>query len=137
MFFSACTTGQLDSNLLDWVKRFGINLPEIPISCFAWNWVKKPNGGAIASIGATRSSFTHPQALQGHGFFALKFFESYNTSDTLGQMFVKGQRNFRNNASWVHSQPPFDWCHLNRMVLEEFVLLGDPSLKIGGYKKLK
>ena len=134
MFFSACTTGQLDFSLTDLGKTFGINLPEIPVSCFAWNWVKKTNGGAIASIGATRSSFTHPQALQGHGFLALKFFESYNTSDTLGQMFAQGQRDFRNNASWVHSQPPFDWCRLNRMVLEEFVLLGDPSLKIGGYQ---
>jgi hypothetical protein len=71
--------------------------------------------------------------LQGHGFFALQFFEAYNRIDTLGQMFAQGQRDFIDNASWTHSQPPFDWCHLNQIVVEEFVLLGDPSLKIGGY----
>jgi hypothetical protein len=133
IFFSACETAMVDANLSDWGNRFGIKLPGIPVSCFAWNWIKKPNGGAIACIGATRSSSTHPQSLQGHGFFALQFFEAYNRIDTLGQMFAQGQRDFIDNASWTHSQPPFDWCHLNQIVVEEFVLLGDPSLKIGGY----
>jgi len=142
VWLSACATAWLD---FKYYEQFN-NTPIIELllrtlykatgypSYFAWNWMRKTNGGAIAVIGSTRGSFGGaPNASEVSGLLALKFFEAYNTSSTVGEMFAQAQTDFRNNASWGPPQYPNDFCRWNHIVLEEFVLLGDPSLKIGGY----
>jgi len=87
--------------------------------CFAWNWVKKSNGGAIATIGATRTAYGGIDS--GVGKLSIEFFSAYKNSETLGQMMTQAQNGYITDV-------PNDF-----FTVEEFVLIGDPSLKIGGY----
>jgi hypothetical protein len=86
--------------------------------------MKKTNGGAIATIGSTRIAFTHvtnegPQ--WGAGLLNREFFKAYENKIKLSDMFLKAQNNYLN-------------IHRNDCItIEEFILLGDPSLLIGGY----
>ena len=87
--------------------------------CFAWSWIIKENAGAIATVGATRTAFGGFDS--GAGKLSLEFFSSYATSDTAGEMMTQAQFGYITDV-------PYDL-----FTVEEFVLLGDPSLKIGGY----
>jgi hypothetical protein len=109
IFFDACLTARLDYNKSKLVP-----------SCFAWNCVKKIAGGAIATIGATRTAFGGIDS--GAGKISLEFFSAYENSETLGQMMTRAQNEYITDV-------PDDL-----FTVEEFILIGDPSLKVGGYK---
>jgi hypothetical protein len=114
IFFDACSTAELDYNF------HGIKLPT-----FAWFLIKKPVGGAVATIGATRVAFTmvdNEGIHGGAGFLNLHFFKAYTPGISVSEMLVQSQNDYLNSAPWKD-------C----ITLEEFNLLGDPSLKIGGY----
>jgi hypothetical protein len=117
MYFDACLTGKLDYQI------FNIDIP-----CFAWSMIKKQNGGAIACIAATRTGFG---GFAGNPFMAgasslhRYFFEAYEPGILLGQMFIQAQNSFIENI--------MDHVMYDPLTLQEFTLLGDPSLKIGGY----
>jgi hypothetical protein len=81
--------------------------------------VKKSNGGAIATIGATRTAFGGIDF--GCGYLAIHFWQAYSTSETVSQMMTKAQNDYITNISD------------DFITVEEFILIGDPSLKIGGY----
>jgi hypothetical protein len=87
--------------------------------CYSWCVVKKSLGGAIASIGATRTAFGGIDS--GAGKISLEFFSAYENSETVGQMMAQAQNGYVNDV-------PDDL-----FTVEEFILIGDPSLKIGGY----
>jgi len=87
--------------------------------CFAWRWVSKSNGGAIATIGATRTAYGGIDS--GAGKVSIEFFSAYENSETPGQMMTQAQNEYIIDV-------PGDF-----FTVEEFILLGDPSLKIGGY----
>ena len=124
MFFDACLTAKLDFNSSD-LRGYGIPIPfDITFPCFAWFLVKKPMGGAIATIGATRVAFTHVSSTGVHAGasrLALDFFSSYHNTTMLGEMFANAQIKYLENVGRDY------------YTLEEFILLGDPSLKVGGY----
>jgi hypothetical protein len=95
--------------------------------CFCWAMVIKPNGGAIASIGATGlgpASGGDPISLQGE--IDLDFFNVLgdNSIEKLGQ---------------AHSGAIIKYVLENKMNQREtftttiFQLFGDPSLQLGGY----
>ncbi len=129
VFFDACLTAKLDFNFSELVGYGAKNLQPIVnkfskiasklIPTFAWCIVRKSNGGAIATIGATRTAFGGIDS--GAGYISLRFFEAYSTSETVSQMLTKAQNDY---ITYI----PFD-----RFTVEEFILIGDPSLKIGGY----
>ena len=87
--------------------------------CFAWRWVSMSNGGAIATIGATRTAYGGINS--GAGKVSIEFFSAYENSETPGQMMTQAQNEYIIDV-------PGDF-----FTVEEFILLGDPSLKIGGY----
>jgi hypothetical protein len=90
-------------------------------SCFAWNWLNKGNGGgAIATIGATETAFGGTDS--GAGKMSIEFFSAYEKNKALGQMMSDAQFGYIIDVPW------------DLFTLEEFILLGDPSLKIGGYE---
>jgi len=145
LFFDACLTAKLDFNfsgfiryILDSVSPFKSNQDQTstfvnnleqrsPFSIsnklmptFAWNWVKKKNGGAIATIGATRTAYG--DLTYGCGYLSLQFYRAYATSQTLSQMLTKAQNDYLNNI-WEE----------DFFTVEEFIIIGDPSLKLGGY----
>ena len=114
VFFGGCNLGRLDYSIK------GISFP-----CLAWQFVVKRYGGAIASIASSRSSFGG--VFQGgESSLGLYFFRAYNDSKivTLSQMFMKAQNDYINDFG-------------DRMILQEYNLLGDPSLRVGGYPSLE
>lgn len=114
VFFDACLSATLDRTILNIFKVPG----------FAYNMVKKFNGGAIAAIGATRVAFTDvgfSGVYGGAGYLNLHFFKNYEDGNTLGEMLTKSQNDYLNYVG--------EDC----ITLEEFIIIGDPSLKVGGY----
>jgi len=121
VFFDACLTAKLDYSLGDMFFPFG--LLKIPFPCYAWYWVKKIGGGAIATIGATEVAYSSvdedgPQC--GAGYLSLEFFKSFHSCDSVGAMLVSSQNNYLNNLWKDH------WT------IEQFILLGDSTLMVGG-----
>jgi len=120
IFFDACLTAKLDFNISDIIPfPFNITLP-----CFAWYFVAHAGGGAIATIGATRVAFTgvgENGPFAGASYLAYNFFLEYKSGKkTLGEVFGGAQIRYLHHLwdSWT---------------IQEFILLGDPSLMIGGY----
>ena len=114
IFFDACCVATLDYNYL------GVKLP-----CIAWYLIKKPVGGAIATIGSTRVAFTMVDGNGVHGgagFMNVHFFMAYQPGIAVSQMLVSSQNDYMNDNPWT-----------DFFTLQEFILLGDPSLKLGGY----
>jgi hypothetical protein len=150
VFFDACLTSRLDFNVSDLFGATNYEIESNPTSnpypllsmqnsdhalsvlnskvalidklvpCFSWNFVRKDGGGAIATIGATRTAFGGIDS--GAGKISLEFFSAYETSETVGQMMTQAQNGYINDV-------PDDL-----FTVEEFLLIGDPSLKIEGYQ---
>ena len=129
IFFDACLTARLDfnvssligylpDNLQAIIKQFNFDGSKL-LPCFAWSCVAKPGGGAIATIGATRVAYGSLR--EGCGYLSLRFYDAYSSSETISQMLTKAQNSYINNL-WK-----------DYYTIEEFILLGDPSLNIGGY----
>lgn len=130
MFFDACLTAKIDfvlQDLLDYREYLVVNiLAKIlrmdttkRLPCYAWAFVSHPDGGAIATIGATRTAYGGIDS--GAGKMSIEFFSAYHTSAYLGEMMTEMQNNY------IRDVPD------DAFTVEEFMLLGDPTLKIGGY----
>ena len=114
VFFDACSTSQ----------------PMYIFDSFAYNIVKKANGGAITSIGATeiaRSYFDDAGGIHGGPqYLNLHFFMNYEEGITVGEMLTKAEYDLLN----------YDLLNdeiKDPHTLALYVLIGDPSLKVGGY----
>lgn len=135
IFFDACSTTKLDftiEELLEWYPAplarlfsflYGI---EYEMDNFyptiSWELVKKSNGGCIASIGSTRVAFTgvdEDGAHWGAGFLNTHFYQAYEPGARLGELFTQCQTDYLNEVGTE--------C----ITLEEFILVGDPSLQLG------
>ncbi len=134
VFLDACKTAKLDMTYMDLygvpkILRIILTilsnlLNDIPPSCFAWSLVKHEGGGAIASIGQTHSGFSFTDDsgdYWGSDKFTEDFFRAYSENITLGEMMTQAQIYYITNYSF------------DDLTVEIFNLLGDPSLKIGGY----
>ena len=136
VFFDACLTAKLDFNITDLEEYYPrlIKLlliftkldydPSVFYPCFAWCFLKKEDGGAIATIGATRSAYTWVDkdgVYAGAGYLNVHFFKAYEEGVTAGEMLTHAQNDYINNV----------WR--DYFTIEEFLLLGDPSLMVGGY----
>jgi Peptidase family C25/Propeptide_C25 len=130
-FFDACLTAKIDYVLQDQinyskiknivtflVRALGVNTSQ-RIPCYAWAFLKHEDGGAIATIGATRTAYGGVDS--GAGKMSIEFFSAYNSSEYLGQMITQMQNGYITDVND------------DAFTVEEFMLLGDPTLKIGGY----
>jgi hypothetical protein len=136
-FFDACSTTKLDftvEDLHEWysppISILFCLLEKIPYQqdhlypCFAWQLMKKTNGGTIGTIGATRVAYTGVDANGPHWGASLlntNFFKAYEPGKKLGELMVSTQIDYVNTVGKE--------C----ITLEEFILLGDPSLQLGGF----
>ncbi len=105
---------------------------------FGWWIVRKPNGGAIASVGCTGLGYGYigdynndsiPDTLQGlGGWIDTEFFRVYGQEGKriLGEIHSTTLANYV--ATFPVMKDPID-CK----TVEEWVLLGDPTLRVGGY----
>jgi hypothetical protein len=104
-----------------------------------WRLVRKPNGGSIAHIGATSVVWGYTGDMDNNGipdsvekgllgwinteFFRLYIEEGYHH---IGELHWETMRNYCESFN-VHSY------YLDCKHVQEITLIGDPSLKIGGY----
>ena len=106
--------------------------------CIAWRLIREKNTGAIACITNTNICFgaigdnddngiLDDSEMYG-GFLAVEFFKLYGENELrfLGDIFKKSVLNYNEifpvNSNKIHSKS-----------VQEYILMGDPSLKIGGY----
>jgi hypothetical protein len=106
--------------------------------CWSWALTKKRNGGSIATIGSTGFSYESPDINTGYGgieWLDIHFFEQYGQKNIsiLGEAWGKTIVSFLDNN-------PIDWndASINGTALvaknaKQWLLIGDPSLRIGGY----
>lgn len=138
IFFDACLTAKLDFNITDFADYYPFatklvtlftrvkNDPSIFFPCFAWSFLKKENGGAIATVGSTRTAYSMVSmdgVEGGAGLLDVEFFKAYGQKDItiLGGMLTEAQRGY------------IEKLGKDFFTIEEYILLGDPSLKVGGY----
>jgi hypothetical protein len=130
MFFDACLTAKLDfvlQDVFDYKEYRVFNFlakilnidTSVALPVFAYYFLKHAGGGAIATIGATRTAYGGVDS--GAGKMSIEFFSAYESSEMLGQMMTQAQNEYITDV-------PND-----AFTVEEFALLGDPSLMIGGY----
>ncbi len=137
IFFDACLTAKLDFNITDLRNYYGgfgdllariLGLSSDPsdfYQCFGWSFLAKKGGGAIATIGSTRTAYTWVDATGvygGAGYLDFRFFDAYEDGVTVGQMMTSSQNDY------------IQYVGLDYFTIEEFILLGDPSLMTGGYQ---
>jgi len=117
---------------------FGIPVPE----CWSWHLTRKVGGGSIATIGNTGLGYeagwefgdrdgdgvNEPDCVEAFGGYLERcFYKTFNESvEILGEVWGGAINKYLN----VYPGMDYQW---DAKVIEEWVLLGDPSLKIGGY----
>ena len=123
IFMDGCLTGCIDKTF----PLMNITLGN-RTSGLAWSFVKKAMGGAIAAISATRVAYlsvTGNELVGGSPILNINFFRSYQHGITVSQMLTNAQTKYLNYMKdyWKDG-----------LTIEEYILLGDPSLKVGGYE---
>ena len=107
--------------------------------CWSWNLVRQKNAGAIACIGNTGLGYGGDNLScteVADGWIASHFFKVYAEQSVIGN----------HNLGMIHSQTIIDyinwftsgssddtWDYQDGKTVEGWVLIGDPSLRIGGY----
>lgn len=116
----------------------------VPVrECWGWSLVAKPNGGAIAAIGNTGLGYeaggevgdldgdgiNEPDCVESLcGYLEAQFFKGYQ----LHHINVLGKTWCHAIIEYLQIYPGMEqWS--DAKTLEQWVLLGDPTLKIGGY----
>ena len=136
IFFDACLTAKLDFNISDLDRYYPLMTKFLHVftrmqydisdyyPCFAWSFLAKESGGAIATIGATRPAYTYVDkdgVYAGAGYLDVHFFKAYEEGVTVSQMLTQAQNDYINNVGKDY------------FTIEEYMLIGDPSLMVGGY----
>ena len=109
---------------------YGTLVPE----AFSWRLVRNPHGGAIATMGNTGLGYGMPgidlTTGGGDGWITIEFFKQYGAEglDVLGQAYQQTL------TSYVNTFDMTDLAAGHPKSVQQWVLLGDPSLKIGGYE---
>jgi len=104
--------------------------------CWSWNLVRQKNGGSIATIGNTglgwgvpgSNSMNYQDGYIGSHFFQVYASLSQQGNHSLGEIHGQTISDFIARFSPNDDTDPKD-----RKTVEQWVLFGDPSLKIGGY----
>jgi hypothetical protein len=106
--------------------------------CWAWKLVSMKNGGSVATIANTaldwfsESDSNHdgiPDAVQFlQGYINTQFFKNYGVNN----MTVLGKTHTQALTDYLNAFPPMQ-DKLDCKTVQEWTLLGDPSLQIGGY----
>ncbi len=108
---------------------YGQPVPE----CFCWRLVRNPHGGAIASMGNTGLGYGMPgkdcTTGGGDSWITIEFFRQYGER---GQK-VLGMAHSQAVATYVNTFDMNDMGAGHTKTVEQWVLLGDPSLMMGGY----
>lgn len=106
--------------------------------CWGWSLVRKPSGGCIGVIGSTALSYESPDIDNIRGgceWLDIHFFEQYQKSKnhTLGECWGNTIKSFFQNFTINWNDTSISGDALIVKNGQQWLLIGDPSLKIGGY----
>lgn len=108
----------------------GVPVPET----FSWRLIRNPDGGAIASMGNTGLGYGMPgkELTTGGGdsWITIEFFRQYGEE----QREILGDAYMQTLNSYVETFDMSDLSAGHPKTITQWVLLGDPTLKIGGYE---
>ena len=130
-------------------NMFNVSLLSVPVPhiynlstprCWGWALTRKICGGSIATIASTALSYESPDIDSGVGgceLLDLGFFKEYGLNDihVLGECWGKSASQFLDDhpINWSDNSSTGDALIVKNV--EQWLLIGDPSLKIGGYSK--
>jgi hypothetical protein len=110
--------------------------------CINWRLVNKIHGGCIATIGNTGLALITEDKLDptkggGGGDLIWMFFREYgiNNNTILGECFGNTIHNYLLEHPINWDENSYNDSAIDAKLVEQLVLFGDPSLKIGGYDK--
>jgi hypothetical protein len=108
---------------------YGTPVPET----FSWRLVSNPNGGAIASMGNTGLGYGMPgedlTTGGGDSWITIEFFRQYGAEGRT----VLGQAYQQTLTAYLDTFDMNDLAAGHPKSVQQWVLLGDPTLQIGGY----
>ena len=107
--------------------------------CWSWKLTRKIGGGSIATIGNTGLGMSKEDksSFSGAGdYMDVQLFYEYgkNGTDILGKAWGNAITNYLNKYP-INWSTPAGWDYAyDAKTVQQWALLGDPSLKIGGYQ---
>jgi hypothetical protein len=106
--------------------------------CWGWKLVRKIGGGSIATIGNTGMGYSKEDKVSKEGadsYLDPQFFWEYNINgtDILGEVWAKSIMTYLEEFPIDWNTPSGSDPAIDAKTVQQWVLLGDPSLKIGGY----
>jgi len=134
-----CITGSGCFNNMFNVSLLNHPFSSLPIpKCWGEGMTFNPYGGSIATIGPTAFSYESPDVNSNRGgieWLDIHFFKEYGINEVhiLGECWGNSISAFLDNFSinWMDSS--FDGDAIIVKNVQQWLLIGDPSLKIGGY----
>ena len=109
--------------------------------CWSWVLTHVRNGGSIATIGCTGLGYgkedKHNPELGGGGdYLNVLFFKEYakRETDYLGEVWGKAVSSYLDEFTIDWDELGFSDTGLDAKTVQQWLLMGDPSLKIGGYE---
>ncbi len=135
-----CHNLQFDTALTNFLKNpkdtwyYSTGVPE----CWGWRLTRKIGGGSIATIGCSGLGMTKEDKESQEGasdYLDPQFFWEYgvNGTDILGETWGKAITNYLKKYPINWSTPAGSDAAIDAKTVQQWILLGDPSLKIGGY----
>jgi len=150
---NGCRTSNFDTSLLNlfkhpkesWKKSF-----DFAPTCWSWSLTRKIGGGAIATLGSTGLVYLRWDKetggkTEGWSYIMPRILWEYglNGTDILGEIWgkviIEYLKKFPvnwNTPSLIHDTNDPKVGAINARTVQEFILFGDPTLKIGGYGKV-
>jgi len=140
----------------DWLDRWGGNCGLPTPECFSWFLTRAPNGGSISTIGNTGigigaiggdnddkdgDGVNEPDCVEVYGgYIETLFFKMYGKEniDILGETWgqtitnILGETWGQTITNYLNVYPGMR-DRTDAKTVEQWILFGDPSLKIGGY----
>lgn len=148
---SGCRNSAFDTSPVNFIKHPYLSyywMDCIP-DCWMGKIAKRITGGSIASLGSTGLGYTKYEPITGGkadawSYLIPRFFYEFNIKKTnmLGDIWSNVIKNYLKEFSIDWNTPSLDYKPnssepkpdvINARTVQQFILLGDPTLKIGGY----
>ncbi|PNX52772.1 MAG: peptidase C25 [Thermoplasmata archaeon M9B2D] len=144
MFSVSMIPAFLDGWLPMHMFTYGVPLSE----CWGWYMVKMPHTGSIATMGNTGYGWGSEGDVctigPGDGWLNTEFYKQYGmtyaedkNNTILGMVYIQAISEYISHfKTWEYSYWRIDpgWDGIDQKTVQQWQLLGDPSLKIGGYQ---
>jgi hypothetical protein len=148
---NACNVNEFDTTPINIFRNFKKSLikSDFVFNCWGWILTRKANGGAIATVGSTGFTYLKWDEKAGGktdawSFILPRFLWEYNVNGTkkLGEIWSNVIKDYIKKFPINWNTPSIDYDAsepapdaINAKTLQEFIIFGDPTLQIGGYKK--